>query len=58
MLIAGGISRLGPINPKGDALSEKIGSVRIVSPSFLIKKVESSYIRGVRYTVLYTYTTM
>ena len=40
ILIAEGINRLGPINPKGDALSEKIGSVRIVSPSFLIKKVE------------------
>ena len=42
ILIAGGISRLGPINPKGDALSEKIGSVRIVSPSFLIKKVANT----------------
>jgi len=40
MFKAGGISLLGPIFLKGDALSEKIGSVSIVMPFFLIKNVE------------------
>ena len=31
--IAGLISLLGPINEKGDARSEKIGSINIFSPS-------------------------
>ena len=38
--IAGGINLFGPMFLNGDALSEKIGSVRIVTPFFLIKKVE------------------
>ena len=37
--IAGGISLLGPANLTGEALFEKTGSVRIVSPSFLIRYV-------------------
>ena len=36
----GGINLFGPIFLKGDALLENIGSVRIVTPFFLIKKVE------------------
>ena len=37
---AGGINLFGPMFLNGDALSEKIGSVRMVTPFFLIKKVE------------------
>ena len=37
---AGGINLFGPIFLKGEALSEKIGSVKMVIPFFLIKKVE------------------
>ena len=40
ILIAGGMSLLGPKFLNGDALLENIGSVRTVKPFFLIKKVE------------------
>ena len=40
MLIAGGINLSGPILLKGEALSEKMGSVIIVTPFLFIRKVE------------------
>ena len=38
--MAGGINLFGPIFLNGDALLENIGSVRMVTPFFFIRKVE------------------